>query len=109
MITKISFDKSVTYQKLLFEPSGAVPMDMLATLNNVSQSDEAKNYVTLRVYQETEEETPVAQPTLSTPAPTAPQPDVAEPTLRATEPTVQAPATPKADVSSIINKWSVKT
>jgi len=93
----------------LFEPSGDVPMDMLATLNNVSQSDEAKNYVTLRVYQETEEETPVAQPTLSTPAPTAPQPDVAEPTLRAAEPTVQAPTAPKADVSSIINKWSVKT
>ena len=63
-------DKSVTYQKLLFEPSGAVPMDMLATLNNVSQSDEAKGYVTLRVYQDTEEETPVAQPTLSTPTPT---------------------------------------
>ena len=113
VITKISFDKSVTYQKLLFEPSGAVPMDMLKVLNNVSNSDEAKNYVTLRVYQETEEETPVAQPTLTTPSappitPVAPVTDVAEPTLRASEP-VAPPAAPKADVSSIINKWSSKS
>ena len=112
VITKISFDKSVTYQKLLFEPSGAVPMDMLGVLNNVSQSEEAKGYVTLRVYQEAEEDTPVAQPTLSTPAPAQAQPapatDVAEPTLRAAEPVAQ-PAAPKADVSSIINKWSAKS
>jgi len=90
-----------------------VPMDMLDVLNNVSSSDEAKNYVTLRVYQETEEETPVAQPTLTTPsappvAPAAPVTDVAEPTLRASEPVAQ-PAAPKADVSSIINKWSAKS
>ena len=113
VITKISFDKSVTYQKLLFEPSGAVPMDMLELLNNVSSSDEAKNYVILRVYQEAEEETPVAQPTLTTPSappvtPAAPVTDVAEPTLRASEPVAQ-PAPPKADVSSIINKWSAKS
>ena len=44
-----------------------------------------------------------------TQAPTQAQPDVAEPTLRAAEPTVSAPTAPKADVSSIINKWSAKT
>ena len=113
-VTKMYFDPAATYQKLLFAPSAPVPMELIPVLNELATSEEAQNYVKLSIYQEKEEEDMLAEPFVpnvapqSTPAqPAAPIPDVAEPVLR--ESSVQQPQVPKADVSSIINKWSVKS
>jgi hypothetical protein len=113
-VTKMYFDPAATYQKLLFAPSAPVPMELIPVLNELATSEEAQNYVKLSIYQEKEEEDMLAEPFVPnvapqpTPAqPAAPIPDVAEPVLR--ESSVQQPQAPKADVSSIINKWSVKS
>jgi hypothetical protein len=114
-VTKMYFDPAATYQKLLFAPSAPVPLDLIPVLNELANTEEAQNYVKLSVYQEKEEEDMLADPVVpnvapAQPAPTqaAPQADVvSEPVLR--ESTVQQPQAPKADVSSIINKWSVKS
>lgn len=112
-VTKMYFDPAATYQKLLFAPSAPVPLELIPALNELANTEEAQNYVKLSVYQEKEEEDMLAEPIAPNaapvqPQPTTPQPDVvAEPVLR--ESTVQQPQTPKADVSSIINKWSVKS
>ena len=114
-VTKMYFDPAATYQKLLFAPSAPVPLELIPALNELANSEEAQNYVKLSVYQEKEEEDMLADPVVpnvapAQPAPTqaAPQADVvSEPVLR--ESTVQQPQAPKADVSSIINKWSVKS
>lgn len=113
-VTKMYFDPAATYQKLLFAPSAPVPMELIPVLNELATSEEAQNYVKLSIYQEKEEEDMLAEPFVpnvapqSTPAqPAAPIPDVVEPVLR--ESSVQQPQAPKADVSSIINKWSVKS
>ena len=113
-VTKMYFDPAATYQKLLFAPSAPVPLELIPSLNELANSEEARNYVKLSVYQEKEEEDMLADPVVpnvapAQPAPTqaAPQADVSEPVLR--ESTVQQPQAPKADVSSIINKWSVKS
>jgi hypothetical protein len=113
-VTKMYFDPAATYQKLLFAPSAPVPMDLIPVLNELANSEEAQNYVKLSIYQEKEEEDMLAEPFVpnvapqSAPAqPAAPIPDVVEPVLR--ESSVQPPQAPKADVSSIINKWSVKS
>jgi hypothetical protein len=89
-------------------------MELIPVLNELATSEEAQNYVKLSIYQEKEEEDMLAEPFVPnvapqpTPAqPAAPIPDVAEPVLR--ESSVQPPQAPKADVSSIINKWSVKS
>jgi hypothetical protein len=81
---------------------------MQEQLRELGQTEEAKSYIELRVYQAPEEEVHVLQPTLASPQPTAPQPDVvAEPVLR------EAPSQPQPtkvnDVSSIINKWGAKS
>lgn len=112
-VTKMYFDPAATYQKLLFAPSAPVPLEIIPALNELANTEEAQNYVKLSVYQEKEEEDMLAEPIAPNaapvqPQPTTPQPDVvAEPVLR--ESTVQQPQAPKADVSSIINKWSVKS
>lgn len=113
-VTKMYFDPAATYQKLLFAPSAPVPMELIPVLNELATSEEAQNYVKLSIYQEKEEEDMLAEPFVPnvapqpTPAqPAAPIPDVVEPVLR--ESSVQQPQAPKADVSSIINKWSVKS
>ena len=114
-VTKMYFDPAATYQKLLFAPSAPVPLELIPALNELANTEEAQNYVKLSVYQEKEEEDMLADPVVpnvapAQPAPTqaAPQADVvSEPVLR--ESTVQQPQAPKADVSSIINKWSVKS
>ena len=103
---------AVTYQKLLFAPSAPVPLDVIPMLDQLATTDEAINYTKLSVYQEREEEDMLPDPVVPNVAPepvAAPvQSDVvAEPTLR--ESTVQPPPPPKADVNSIINKWSVKS
>ena len=73
----------------------------------------AENYIKLSVYQPEEDllkiEAPQAAeaPATTQATPTAPVTDVAEPVLR--ESPVAQPQAPKADVSSIINKWSVKS
>jgi hypothetical protein len=113
-VTKMYFDPAATYQKLLFAPSAPVPMELIPALNELATSEEAQNYVKLSIYQEKEEEDMLAQPVVPNVAPqpapaqpAAPITDVAEPVLR--ESSVQQPQVPKADVSSIINKWSVKS
>lgn len=114
-VTKMYFDPAATYQKLLFAPSAPVPLDVIPMLDELAKSEEAQNYVKLSIYQEKEEEDMLAEPIVPNvapvpPAPTqaAPQADVvSEPVLR--ESSVQQPQAPKADVSSIINKWSVKS
>jgi len=114
-VTKMYFDPAATYQKLLFAPSAPVPMELIPVLNELATSEEAQNYVKLSIYQEKEEEDMLADPVVPNVAPaqpapvqTAPQADVvSEPVLRET--TIQQPQAPKADVSSIINKWSVKS
>ena len=114
-VTKMYFDPAATYQKLLFAPSAPVPMELIPVLNELATSEEAQNYVKLSIYQEKEEEDMLADPVVpnvasAQPAPVqaAPQADVvSEPVLRET--TIQQPQAPKADVSSIINKWSVKS
>jgi hypothetical protein len=114
-VTKMYFDPAATYQKLLFAPSAPVPMELIPVLNELANSEEAQNYVKLSVYQEKEEEDMLADPVVPNVAPAqpapvqaAPQADVvSEPVLRET--TIQQPQAPKADVSSIINKWSVKS
>jgi hypothetical protein len=114
-VTKMYFDPAATYQKLLFAPSAPVPMELIPVLNELATSEEAQNYVKLSIYQEKEEEDMLADPVVPNVAPAqpapvqaAPQADVvSEPVLRDT--TIQQPQAPKADVSSIINKWSVKS
>jgi hypothetical protein len=112
-VTKMYFDPAATYQKLLFAPSAPVPMELIPVLNELATSEEAQNYVKLSIYQEKEEEDMLAEPFVPNVAPveptasTAPIADVVEPVLR--ESSVQQPQAPKADVSSIINKWSVKS
>ena len=112
-VTKMYFDPAATYQKLLFAPSAPVPLELIPALNELANTEEANNYVKLSVYQEKEEEDMLAQPVVPNVAPAQPAPtqaaqaDVTEPVLR--ESTVQQPQAPKADVSSIINKWSVKS
>jgi hypothetical protein len=114
-VTKMYFDPAATYQKLLFAPSAPVPMELIPVLNELATSEEAQNYVKLSIYQEKEEEDMLADPGVPNVAPAqpapvqaAPQADVvSEPVLRET--TIQQPQAPKADVSSIINKWSVKS
>ena len=114
-VTKMYFDPAATYQKLLFAPSAPVPMELIPVLNELATSEEAQNYVKLSIYQEKEEEDMLADPVVPNVAPAqpapvqaAPQADVvSEPVLRET--TIQQPQAPKADVSSIINKWSVNS
>lgn len=113
-VTKMYFDPAATYQKLLFSPSAPVPMELIPVLNELANSEEAQNYVKLSIYQEKEEEDMLAEPfvpnvapTTTTAQPTTPVADVVEPVLR--ESTVQQPQAPKADVSSIINKWAAKS
>ena len=112
-VTKMYFDPAATYQKLLFAPSAPVPMELSPVLTELATSEEAQNYVKLSIYQEKEEEDMLAEPFVPNVAPveptasTAPIADVVEPVLR--ESSVQQPQAPKADVSSIINKWSVKS
>ena len=113
-VTKMYFDPAATYQKLLFSPSAPVPMELIPVLNELANSEEAQNYVKLSIYQEKEEEDMLAEPvvpnvapTTTTAQPTAPVADVVEPVLR--ESSVQQPQAPKADVSSIINKWAAKS
>jgi hypothetical protein len=114
-VTKMYFDPAATYQKLLFAPSAPVPLELIPALNELANTEEAQNYVKLSIYQEKEEEDMLAPPVVpnvapqpTAAAPTAPQPDVvSEPVLR--ESSVQQPQAPKADVSSIINKWSAKS
>ena len=113
-VTKMYFDPAATYQKLLFAPSAPVPLELIPALNELATTEEAQNYVKLSIYQEKEEEDMLAEPVVPNvapvqPAPTqaAPQADVVEPVLR--ESSVQQPQAPKADVSSIINKWSAKS
>jgi hypothetical protein len=114
-VTKMYFDPAATYQKLLFAPSAPVPLEAIPALNELANSEEAQNYVKLSIYQEKEEEDMLATPVVPNVAPTqpaptqaAPQADVlSEPVLR--ESSVQQPQAPKADVSSIINKWSAKS
>lgn len=112
-VTKMYFDPAATYQKLLFAPSAPVPMELIPVLNELATLEEAQNYVKLSIYQEKEEEDMLAEPFVPNVAPvqpteaTAPIADVVEPVLR--ESSVQQPQAPKADVSSIINKWSVKS
>ena len=112
-VTKMYFDPAATYQKLLFAPSAPVPMELIPVLTELATSEEAQNYVKLSIYQEKEEEDMLAEPFVPNVAPveptasTAPIADVVEPVLR--ESSVQQPQAPKADVSSIINKWSVKS
>jgi hypothetical protein len=113
-VTKMYFDPAATYQKLLFAPSAPVPMELIPVLNELANSEEAQNYVKLSIYQEKEEEDMLAEPfvpnvapTTTTAQPTAPVADVVEPVLR--ESSVQQPQAPKADVSSIINKWAAKS
>ena len=112
-VTKMYFDPAATYQKLLFAPSAPVPIELIPVLTELATSEEAQNYVKLSIYQEKEEEDMLAEPFVPNVAPvqpteaTAPIADVVEPVLR--ESSVQQPQAPKADVSSIINKWSVKS
>jgi hypothetical protein len=114
-VTKMYFDPAATYQKLLFSPSAPVPMELIPVLTELANSEEAQNYVKLSIYQEKEEEDMLAEPvvpnvaptTTTTAQPTAPVADVVEPVLR--ESSVQQPQAPKADVSSIINKWAAKS
>ena len=114
-VTKMYFDPAATYQKLLFAPSAPVPMELIPVLNELATSEEAQNYVKLSIYQEKEEEDMLADPVVPNVAPAQPAPVqaapqanvVSEPVLRET--TIQQPQAPKADVSSIINKWSVKS
>jgi hypothetical protein len=112
-VTKMYFDPAATYQKLLFAPSAPVPLELIPALNELANTEEANNYVKLSVYQEKEEQDMLAEPVVPNVAPAqaaptqAAQADVTEPVLR--ESTVQQPQAPKADVSSIINKWSVKS
>jgi hypothetical protein len=112
-VTKMYFDPAATYQKLLFAPSAPVPLELIPALNELANTEEANNYVKLSVYQEKEEQDMLAEPVVPNVAPAQPAPtqaaqaDVTEPVLR--ESTVQQPQAPKADVSSIINKWSVKS
>ena len=89
-------------------------MELIPVLNELANSEEAQNYVKLSIYQEKEEEDMLAEPfvpnvapTTTTAQPTAPVADVVEPVLR--ESSVQQPQAPKADVSSIINKWAAKS
>jgi hypothetical protein len=88
-------------------------MELIPVLTELATSEEAQNYVKLSIYQEKEEEDMLAEPfvpnvaPVQPTAPTAPIADVVEPVLR--ESSVQQPQVPKADVSSIINKWSVKS
>jgi hypothetical protein len=89
---------------------------MIPVLEEVGQTTTAENYIKLSVYQPEEDQLKVEIPQAAqdaftptpTPAtPTAPVTDVAEPVLR--ESTVAPPPAPKADVSSIINKWAAKS
>ena len=86
---------------------------MILVLEEVGQSTTAENYIKLSVYQPEEDQLKVEIPQAAfTPTPTpatstAPVTDVAEPVLR--ESTVAPPQAPKADVSSIINKWAAKS
>jgi hypothetical protein len=112
-VTKMYFDPAATYQKLLFAPSAPVPLELIPALNELANTEEANNYVKLSVYQEKEEQDMLAEPVVPNVAPAQPAPtqaaqaDVTEPVIR--ESTVQQPQAPKADDSSIINKWSVKS
>ena len=113
VITRMQFDTAVQHPRILFQATGAVPAEMIPVLEEVGQTTTAENYIKLSVYQPEEDqlkvEIPQAAPT-SAPAqaaPTAPVTDVAEPVLR--ESTVAPPQAPKADVSSIINKWAAKS
>jgi len=97
----------------LFAPSAPVSLDLIPMLDQLALSEEAISYTKLFIYQEKEEEDMLAEPfvpdvaPVQPTAPTAPIADVVEPVLR--ESSVQPPQAPKADVSSIINKWSVKS
>ena len=113
VITRMQFDTAVQHPRILFQATGAVSKEMIPVLEEVGQSTAAENYIKLSVYQPEEDQLKVEIPqAASTPAPaqatpTAPTPDVAEPVLR--ESTVAQPQAPKADVSSIINKWAAKS
>jgi hypothetical protein len=106
----MQFDTAVQHPRVLFKPNGAVPTQMQEQLRELGQTEEAKSYIELRVYQAPEEEVHVLQPTLSTPtAQPAEQvaEAVAEPVLRESPP--QPQPTKVNDVSSIINKWGAKS
>ena len=108
----MQFDTAVQHPRVLFKPNGAVPPEMQAQLRELGQTEEAKSYIELRVYQAPEAEVHVLQPTLSTPGveadPVVEQAEpIAEPVKR------EAPTQPQPakvnDVSSIINKWGAKS
>ena len=109
VVTRMQFDTAVQHPRILFQATGAVSPDVIPVIEEVGQSTAAENYIKLSVYQPEEEqlkiEAPQAAPVQA--EATAPVADVAEPVLR--ESTVAQPQAPKADVSSIINKWSVKS
>jgi hypothetical protein len=114
VITKMQFDTTVQHPRVLFKPNGAVPPEMQAQLRELGQTEEAKSYIELRVYQAPEEEVHVLQPTLGTPGVEA----VADPVVEQAEPIAEpvkreAPTQPQPakvnDVSSIINKWGAKS
>lgn len=110
VVTKMQFDTAVQHPRVLFSAASAVPPEMIPVLEEVGQSEAAENYIKLSVYQPEEDMLKIDMPQASvapTPAQAAPVADVAEPVIR--ESTVQQPQAPKADVSSIINKWSAKS
>jgi hypothetical protein len=113
VVTRMQFDTAVQHPRILFQATGAVSPEVIPVIEEVGQSTAAENYIKLSVYQPEEDllkiEAPQAAvaPTPTQTTPTAPVTDVAEPVLR--ESTVAQPQAPKADVSSIINKWSVKS
>lgn len=114
VLTKMQFDTTVQHPRVLFNPNGAVPPEMQAQLRELGQTEEAKSYIELRVYQAPEAEVHVLQPTLSTPGVEA----VADPVVEQAEPIAEpvkreAPTQSQPakvnDVSSIINKWGAKS
>lgn len=113
VVTRMSYDTRVSYPRVLFQHIGAVPSEMVPVIEAQHDTPTAENYIKLNIVDREE---------LTAGAPPAPPPpiqhkeidltqqavaDVAEPVLR--ESSVQQPQAPKADVSSIINKWSVKS
>jgi hypothetical protein len=110
VVTRMQFDTAVQHPRILFQATGAVSPEMIPVLEETGQSTAAENYIKLSVYQPEEDQLKVEIPQAAAPtqaASTEPVADVAEPVLR--EPAASAPQAPKADVSSIINKWSAKS
>ena len=110
VVTRMQFDTAVQHPRILFQATGAVAPDVIPMIEEVGQSTAAENYIKLSVYQPEEEQLKVEapQPAVAQEASAPATTDVAEPTLRESTVAPQ-PQAPKADVSSIINKWSVKS